>query len=603
MSSVPDRSEIDDEYKWDLESVYADDEAWERGFEAVEALVDDLAAYEGEATADAETLLAVLELRDETMRKLSTVHAYARMRRDEDTTDGTYQAMASRAQSLASNARAAASFVEPELQAAGREAVEAFVDEEPALETYEHYFDDVLRQAEHTRSTEVESLLADLGEVTGSPGEIYGMLANADLEFPTVENPDGEAVEITQSNFTTLQKHPDREFRQTVYESYYDRWADVRNTVGASYRSSVTADVELARARGYDTAREAALDDPNIPTEVYDTLVETVRDNLDILHDHAELKREALGVDELRMWDLYTPLTDGDVTVEYEDAADYVVEAVAPLGDEYQSRVAEGLESRWVDVYENEGKRSGAYSSGTYDTQPFILMNYQDDVASMYTLAHELGHSLHSEYTGETQPYVYSDYEIFTAEVASTVNETLLTEHLLSTVEDETLRRHVLNEYLERFRSTLFRQTMFADSEHRAHEMAENDDPLTPDALDELYRDLKGEFYDPAILDDHIAREWMRIPHFYRAYYVFQYATGISAAAALASDIVEEGDPAAARYREFLSKGSREYPLELLRGAGVDMATPDPIESAMDVYREYVDEMASLLDGPTATAD
>jgi oligoendopeptidase F len=596
MSSVPDRAEIDEQYKWDLESVYATDEDWEAAYEEVEALVERLERYEGEATADAETLLTVLELRDETMRKLSTVHAYARMRRDEDTTNQEYQALTTRAQSLASDASAAASFVEPEIQGAGRETIEAFVEEEPALERYEHYVDDVLRQAPHTRSTEVESLLADLGEVTGAPGEIYSMLANADIEFPTVEDPDGEGVEITQSNFTTLQKDPDREFRRRVYEAFYDEWGEYRNTVGTAYRASVTADVELARAHEYDTAREAALDDPNIPTEVYDTLVDTVRDNLDTLHRHAELKREALGVDDLRMWDLYMPMTESESpTVEYEEAKEHVVEAVGALGEEYQSRVAEGLESRWVDVYENSGKRSGAYSSGTYDTQPFILMNYQDDVSSMYTLAHELGHSLHSQYTGEEQPYVYSDYEIFVAEVASTVNEALLTHHLLDTVEDERFRRHVLNEYLEGFRSTLYRQTMFADFEHRAHEMAENDQPLTPDALDELYHDLKSEFYEPAVVDDRIAREWMRIPHFYRAYYVFQYSTGISAAAALARDILEEGRPAADRYIEFLSKGSREYPLELLRGAGVDMATADPIESALGLYDDYLDEMEALV--------
>jgi oligoendopeptidase F len=596
MSSVPDRSEIDAQYRWDLESVYATDEDWEAAYEEVEALVDRLADYEGEATADADTLRTVLELRDETMRKLSTVHAYARMRRDEDTTNQEYQALTTRAQSLASDASAAASFVDPEIQETGRETIDAYVEADPGLERYEHYFDDVLRQTAHTRSTEIEGLLADLGEVTGAPGEIYSMLANADIEFPTVEDPDGEGVEITQSNFTTLQKEPDREFRRRVYEAYYDEWSEYRNTVGTAYRASVTSDVELARAHEYDTAREAALDDPNIPTEVYDTLVDTVRDNLDTLHRHADLKREALGVDDLRMWDLYMPMTESESpTVEYEEAREHVIEAVGALGDDYQSRVAEGLDSRWVDVYENDGKRAGAYSSGTYDTQPFILMNYQDDVSSMYTLAHELGHSLHSQYTGEQQPYVYSDYEIFVAEVASTVNEALLTHHLLDTVEDERFRRHVLNQYLEGFRSTLYRQTMFADFEHRAHEMAENDQPLTPDALDELYHDLKSEFYEPAVVDDRIAREWMRIPHFYRAYYVFQYSTGISAAAALARDVLEEGQPAADRYLEFLSRGSREYPLELLRGAGVDMESADPIESALGLYDEYLDEMEALL--------
>ncbi len=397
---------------------------------------------------------------------------------------------------------------------------------------------------DHTRSAEVENLLAELGEVTGAPGEVYNMLANADMAFPTVEDPDGDQQPITLNNFTTLQKHPDREFRQRVYRAFYDEWETVRNAVGTAYKNAVKTDVKMANARDYDTAREAALDGPNVPVEVYDTLVDTVHDNLDTLHRHADLKRQSIGADELRMWDLYVPLVQEESPeIEYEQACEYVTEAVAPLGDDYQSRLADGLDSRWVDVYETEHKQSGAYSGGTYDSQPFILMNYQDDVESMYTLAHELGHSMHSEYTSEEQPYVYSGYEIFVAEVASTVNETLLTHHLLDTVEDERLRRHILNEYLERFRSTLYRQTMFAEFEHRTHEMSEAGEPLTPDRLDDLYRDLKGDYYEPAVLDDRIAREWMRIPHFYRAFYVYQYATGISAAVALVDGILDEANP------------------------------------------------------------
>ncbi|WP_336364389.1 oligoendopeptidase F [Halalkalicoccus salilacus] len=597
MSSVPERTEIPAEYTWDLESIYATDEDWEDAYEAAEEKVEEIQEYEGRTTDDGETLHAVLELREELMREVSQVAAYARMRRDEDTRDQQYQALTARSQSLASEASSAASFIEPELQKLSREELGSLIEGEPALEEYEHYFDDVLRMKPHTRSAEVESLLAELGEVTGASGEIYNMLANADLEFPTVERPDGEGVEITQSNFTKLQKHQDREFRREVYEGFYDTWEEVRNTVGSSYKNSVKADAKLARARDYETAREAALDGPNVPSEVYDNLVDTVQENLDVLHRHAELKRDALGVDELRMWDLYMPIAGSESPdLEYEEAADHVVRALAPLGEEYQSRVAEGLDSRWVDVYENAGKQSGAYSGGTYDTQPFILMNYQDDIPSMYTLAHELGHSMHSELTSERQPYVYSGYEIFVAEVASTVNEALLTHHLLETVEDEEFRLHVLNEYLERFRSTLYRQTMFADFEHRAHEITEEGGALTPDRLDELYGDLKREFYEPAAFDDRIDREWMRIPHFYRAYYVYQYATGISAAVSLSRDVIEEGEPAAERYREFLRSGSRGYPLELLEIAGVDMRSPEPIEDALSVYDEYLGEMRSLIE-------
>jgi oligoendopeptidase F len=596
MSSVSERSEIDEQYKWALDGVFEDDEAWEAAFADAESLIEDLEGYEGRLTESAATLLDGLELYEQAMRRVETVHAYARMRRDEDTRDQDAQAMASRAGSLRSAAQSAASFVEPELQALDREELDALIGADPALAEYEHFFDDVLRTKDHTRSAEVEDLLAELGEVHSAPGEIYSMLSNADLSFPSVEGPDGDDVEITNANFTNLLQRRDREFRRRVYEAYFDRWGDLRNTVAAAYEKSVTGDVKLARARGYETAREAALDQPNIPVEVYDTLLETVRGNLDVLHRHADLKQQVVDGDDLRMWDLYVPLADGDgPTVEYEDAKDHVVEAVGALGDDYQSRVAEGLESRWVDVYENEGKRSGAYSSGTYDTQPFILMNYQDDVSSMFTLAHELGHSLHSQLTSEQQPYVYSDYEIFVAEVASTVNESLLTHHLLETVDDEQFRRHVLDQYLERFRSTMFRQTMFADFELRAHRAREDGEALTADRLDEIYRDLKADFYEPAVLDDHIAREWMRIPHFYRAYYVFQYSTGISAAVALARDILEEGQPAAEQYLEFLQRGSRDYPLELLDHAGVDMRTSAPVEAAIDEYDERLDQMADLV--------
>ncbi len=596
MSSVPERNEIDAEYKWDLEDIYADDEEWERAYEEIAGRLEELTAFEGLVTDDADTLLSVLRTREELLREVSMVATYAKLRSTEDTRNQEYQAMSARADTLASDARSAASFIEPELQELDREQVRAFVDAEPALSEYEQYFDDVLRMKPHTRSAEVEELLADLSEVTSGAENVYSMLANADMTFPTVEDPDGEAVEITLSNFPKLQRDPDREFRETVHGKFYDRWTDVRNAVGTALQNSVKSDVKFARARHYDTARQAALDGPNVPVEVYDTLVETVRDNLDALHDHVDLKRSALDVEEVQMWDLYAPLVDADEPeISYEEAVDHVVAAVEPLGEPYQERMADGLESRWVDVYENRGKRSGAFSSGTYDTQPFISMNYQDDVASMFTLAHELGHSMHSELAGDAQPWQYADYDIFTAEVASTVNETLLTHHLLNTVEDEAFRLHVLDEYLERVRSTLFRQTMFAAFEQEIHEVAEDDGALTPDTFDQLYGDLKREFYANAVVDDRIVREWMRIPHFYFSFYVYQYATGISAAAAIVQRIREEGEPAAADYRSFLELGGREYPLETLRTAGVDMATAAPIESAIGTYRSYVEEMDRLL--------
>jgi len=597
MSSVPERSDIDAEDKWDLESIFASDEDWERAFADVRDRVDDLEAYEGRVTERPETLLELLELREDLLRDVSVVSTYATLRSSEDTRDQEYQAMSARADSLSADARSAASYVEPELQELDRSELDDFVDAEPALAEYDHYFDDVLRTKPHTRSKEVEELLADLSDVTDAASDVYSMLSNADMEFPTVEDPEGETVEISLGNFTSLQKRPNRAFRREVHEAFYDRWEDVRNSVGTSLKKSVTADVKLARARNYETAREAALDGPNVPVEVYDTLLETVRNNLGSLHRHADLKATALGVDDLQMWDLYASMADGEPPeISYEQAVEYVVDAVEPLGAEYRERMAEGLDSRWVDVYENRGKRSGAFSAGTYDTQPFILMNYQDDVASMFTLAHELGHSMHSELTNETQPWQYSSYDIFVAEVASTVNETLLTHHLLETVEDERLRRHVLDEYLERFRSTLYRQTMFADFELQIHEIVEDGGALTPDRFDEIYRDLKETYYDPAVVDDRIAREWMRIPHFYMGYYVYQYSTGISAATAIVDRIRTEGDDAAADYREALRMGGSAYPVEILETAGVDATDAAYIETALATYDETLDEMAALVE-------
>ncbi len=596
MAETYDRDELEEKFKWKLESIYETNDHWEEEFEEVRELVEQFEQYRGKVVESGETLLEVLQLREKVFRKVDKIFAYARMRSDENTRNQTYQAMNSRARGLHSSAESAASFIEPELQSAEREEIEKLIDETPKLETYRHYLDDVLRLKPHTRSAEVEGLVADLEEVLAAPGEIYNYLTNADLEFPELEDPDGKKVKITLSNFVNLLKRDERNFRQEVYEEFFDRFEELSNTISVSYENSVKSDNKMARIRNYDSARQKSMDQNNIPVKVYDNLVGVVEDNLDLLHKHLELKREALGCEEIRMWDLYTSMADADMRdVDYEEARNYVLEAVEPLGDDYKAQIEQGFQSRWIDVYETPGKRAGAYSGGAYDTQPFILMNYEGDISSLYTLAHELGHSMHSKLTSEHQPYIYGDYSIFVAEVASTLHEALLTEHMLEEVSDPDFRLHLLDHFLETFRTTLFRQTMFAHFEHEVHEKVSAGEGLTFDRLNELFGELKNDYYEPAVIDDRIEFEWMRIPHFYRAYYVYQYSTGISASLALSQKVLKEGDPAVERYRGLLRAGSSKYPLDALQDAGVDMSQPEPVKRTLSMYEKYLDQMEELI--------
>lgn len=595
MVEVKERDEVKPDYKWDLSSVFDSNQEWESEFEEVEERLGEFEKFEGRVLEDDETLLRVLQLRQEIFRKVEVLFSYARMRSDEDTRNQKHQAMSSRARGLYSSAKSAASFIEPELQSSSRDKIEEMMEGNKELRTYEHYFDDVLRLKPHTRSAEVESLVADLEEVLAAPGEIYNYLTNADLEFPVVEGPDGEEIQITLSNFVNLLKRGDREFRRVVYERFFDKFESLSNTISVSYENSVKADNKLARIKNYESAREASLDQNNIPLEVYDNLVEVVEENLDSLHRHLKLKEEALGYDQLKTWDLYVPMEEDPPEISYEEAREYVLKAVEPLGEDYRDQVEEGFESRWIDVYETPGKRAGAYSGGAYDTQPFILMNYKNDVSSLYTLAHELGHSMHSRLTSNNQPYVYSDYSIFVAEVASTMHEALLTEYLLEEVSDSAFRLRVLDHFLETFRSTLYRQTLFADFEHRVHRMVENGEGLNANRLNDLFGSIKEKYYKPIKIDERIEREWMRIPHFYRAYYVYQYSTGVSASLALSRKVLREGDEAVESYLEMLKTGSSQYPLNALETAGVNMSQPEPISSALSLYDRYLDDMEELL--------
>ena len=591
---VCEREEIDEEYKWNLDELYASDEEWEKNFEETREKLQELEKFEGRTTESAEILYKLLQLREELKRSVTDLNSYASKRYDEDTRRDRYQALKSRASTLASELSSRMSFFEPEIQDAGKERVQELIGEKEELEEYQHFFDDILRFKPHTRSKEVENVIANLGDVLDAPDTAYKALMNADMSFPEVETPEGEEIEITQSNFTKLLKNQDRDFRSEVYEKFYRSINSVNNTIASNFEKNIRRNVKIADIRDYESARKASLFSSNIPVEVYDNLLETVEDNLGPLHRHLELKQKVLEVDNLGAEDVYMPITESESPeISYEDAKNYVLEAVKPLGEDYCEAMREGIESGWIDVFENRGKRSGAYSSSTYDSQPYILMNYQDDVSSMYTLAHELGHSMHSYYTMKNQPHVYSGYSIFVAEVASTVNEALLTRYLLENTENEKLKRHALDHYLENFRNTLYRQTMFADFEKQVHEEIEDGGALTSDSLTERYGELKEKFHKPVDIDENIRIEWMRIPHFYYNFYVYQYATGISAAETLVEKILEEGSD---DYIEFLSSGSSEYPLEVLKTAGVDMTESDPVEKAIRHYREHLEKAEELVD-------
>jgi oligoendopeptidase F len=594
---VPRREAIPAEFKWRLETIFASDEDWEREYEALSAAYPKLASFAGRLGEGPDVLLACLRARDETFRRLEKLFVYAHLRRDEDATRARYQDMVGRATNLYSRAEQTVSYLEPELVALPDERLEAFYAAEPDLALYRRYLAEVRRQRDHVRSPEVEELLAAYGEVEAAPANIFHILNDADLELPVIEDDEGQPVKLSHGRYLQYLRSRDRRVRKAAFEGMLGTYRRFARTIGAVYEAAVKATVFVARARRYPSTLAMALDSAEVPVEVYDRLIETVHQHLPALHRYLDLRRRVLGLPELHMYDLYVPIVgEADRRFPWAEAKRLVTEALTALGEDYAREVAEGLESGWVDVYENVGKRSGGYSSGAYDTQPFILLNYQDALDDVYTLAHELGHSMHSLYTRRRQPWVYGHYKLFVAEVASTLNEALLSHHLLSTSDDRALRLHVLNHDLEHIRTTLYRQTLFAEFEREVHRRAEAGDALTADTLSELYLDVNRRYYGAAVdVDELIAYEWARIPHFFRPFYVYQYATGLSAAEALALRVIEEGEPAVARYRGFLAAGDSDGPIELLRQAGVDMTTAEPVAAALRLFDRRVQELERLL--------
>lgn len=591
---LPKRQELPQDSTWNLATVYPNEEAWEADFQTVKDQIPRLRSLAGTIGDSPARLLACLEMRDEITKPLEQLFVYSHMRKDEDNSNNYYQALYDRAMTLATELSSASSFITPEILSITEERLSGFLASEPRLELYRHFLDQLIRERAHFRSAEVEMLLAQSGEVARVPHETYTMLANVDMKFPTIIDESGNSVELSQSRYNQLRESPDRQVRREAFEAIHQTCHNFRNTIASSLAGSVRSDIFYSRARGYPAALEAALGPNNIPATVYHSLIESVNRNLPKLHRYMRLRKRLLGLEELHHWDLYVPMVpDVQVAIPYEEAVRMVREALAPMGPEYLAALNKALTSRWIDVYENKGKTSGAYSGGSYTTNPFVLMNYQDTLTDVFTLVHELGHSMHSYFTRTTQPHIYGDYTIFLAEVASTLNESLLTDYLLKRSNDPKLRAYLVNQYLERFRTTLFRQTMFAEFELEIHSRTERGDPLTPDELSAIYRDLNVKYYAPEVFpDEGISVEWARIPHFYSAFYVYQYATGISAAAALAQQILHEGEPAVRRYLRFLKSGSSSYSIDLLREAGVDVTSPEPVQQAIDVFDGLLDEIA-----------
>jgi oligoendopeptidase F len=591
------RSEINSEYQWNIESMYDSDDKWENDLNESVRLSGELGRFRGHLADSASSLADALEENDRMNQILERVFVYARMKLDEDNRVAKQQEMFGRVVHAISEIAAATSFLTPELTMIPEETVRAFLEEEPRLAVYRHVLEDAMRQKAHVLSDKEEALLAQFSEALETPNNVFTMLNDADMKFGTVRDENGEDIELTHGNYIKFMRSHDRRVRKDAYEACYHSYQKLINTIAANYSGSVKADCISARVRHYSSARNAALDSGNIPESVYDSLVHAVNRHLPALYDYVSCRKKILGYDELKMYDIYVPMIElPERTVEFDEAVEIAKKALAPLGEDYLRDFQHGIDSRWIDIYENEGKTSGAYSFGSYDSAPFVLMNYSRDLQDVFTLVHEMGHSMNSYYTRREQPFTYGDHSIFTAEVASTVNETLLMKYLLKTETDPEMRKYLLNMYLEEFRTTLFRQTMFAEFEDQVHRTVEEGGSLTAESMSELYDSLNTKYFGPALThDDLIQYEWARIPHFYRDFYVYQYATGYSAANAIAGKILTEGAPARDAYLKFLASGSSDYPVELLKIAGVDMSSEEPVELALTTFDGLVREFTGLL--------
>ena len=594
--SIPKRDELDKRYTWAIEDIFADDEAFSAALKDAEKFIERCEAMKGRLTESADSLLEYLQLSDEARIAVEKLATYCMRKSDEDTGNSFYQGLKGSFMNFYVRLEAAASFAAPELLAAPAELYDRFFAEKPELAHYRLYIDRILAKKAHTLSPAEEKLLASAGEMAQSPDEVYSVFTNADLRFPDAIDAEGNAHQVTQETAVTLMRSPDRVLRKAAFESLYHTFGGFKNTVAACLDAQVAQLRYFAKARGFASTMEASLFETEVPVSVYKNLIEAVHENMGYMYKYMALRKKLLGVDELHMYDVYVPIvSDVSEKIPFEQAKENVAAALAPLGEEYVAALRKGFDERWIDVYQNVGKRSGAYSSGGRP-HPYVLLNHEDDLESEFTLAHEMGHALHTYNSIKTQPTVYSDYVIFVAEVASTCNEALLTADLLKKTTDKRERAYIINHFLEQFRTTLYRQTMFAEFEMKINEMAEQGVKLTADVLCELYGKLNAEYYGPDVVSDpEISVEWARIPHFFYDFYVFQYATGFSAAMALSRRILNGGEEAVKQYLGFLSAGNSADPISILRAAGVDMNTTGPVTDALKVFGELIDELEALL--------
>ncbi len=596
--TIKNRNEIPAEYKWDLEKMYASDDLVLEDLNKGIALAEELDAMKGHLADSADNLHKAVTLYLDGLRLIEKAITYAHMRHDEDNSNSVYTELNDKSMSFAAKFSALVSFFTPELLESEKSVIEGYIDSMPELEKFRFLLMEIMDKKEHTLSKEQEQILASLSEVLDAPDEIFSALNDVDLEFGQVEDENGKTVALTHGNFNKMLESDDREVRKNAYYTFYERYRDHNNTISTAYNYNVKKTAIVSRLRNYGSSLEAALSSDKIPVSVYDNLLEAVHKYLPAMHKYYKVRKRVLGIDDMRMYDVHKPLVNpAGLNFTFEEAVDLCIMALEPMGEEYTSILKKGLlEEKWADVYENKSKTSGAYSFGSYDSYPYMLLNFHGDLRDVFTIIHESGHSMHSYYTRRNQPYVYGSHSIFTAEVASTVNETLLIRYLLEHCESNEMKIYLINFYIDEFKSTLIRQTMFAEFEKWAHETVENGGALTAELMNTKYDELNTAYFGDAFgQDDMIKYEWSRIPHFYRDFYVYQYATGYSAANAIANRILAEGKPAVDDYMKFLASGDSDYPIELLKIAGVDMSSTEPVESALSTLSEMIDELDELM--------